>query len=178
MNKDDLELLFEYDRWANNQTLEAVSRLTVEEFTRDLAGAFRSVRDTLLHIIGGEWIWLQYWKSPSRSAAFAAELKEREAALFDARDFPSADTVKARWTVIEREQAEFVHRLTEQSLVETMLARGAQLELAHLMQHLVNHSVYHRGQVALMMRQLGAEPAGTDFHQFLAVRRREPDGGD
>jgi len=39
-----------------------------------------------------------------------------------------------------------------------------------LMQHLANHSTYHRGQVALMMRQLHAEPLATDFHVFLVVR--------
>jgi uncharacterized damage-inducible protein DinB len=35
------------------------------------------------------------------------------------------------------------------------------------MQHLANHSTYHRGQVALMMRQLGAKALSTDFHLFL-----------
>jgi len=45
--------------------------------------------------------------------------------------------------------------------------RGTRLTLMHLMQHVVNHSTYHRGQVALMMRQLGAEPLATDFHVFL-----------
>ena len=45
--------------------------------------------------------------------------------------------------------------------------RGTRLSLMHLMQHVVNHSTYHRGQVALMMRQLGAEPLATDFHVFL-----------
>jgi uncharacterized damage-inducible protein DinB len=41
------------------------------------------------------------------------------------------------------------------------------------MQHLANHSTYHRGQVALMMRQLDAEPLATDFHLFLVEGRRE-----
>jgi uncharacterized damage-inducible protein DinB len=41
------------------------------------------------------------------------------------------------------------------------------------MQHLANHSTYHRGQVALMMRQLDAEPLATDFHVFLVESRRE-----
>jgi uncharacterized damage-inducible protein DinB len=35
------------------------------------------------------------------------------------------------------------------------------------MQHLANHSTYHRGQITLMLRQLGAETVPTDFHQFL-----------
>ena len=36
------------------------------------------------------------------------------------------------------------------------------------MQHMANHSTYHRGQVSLMMRQLNAQPVGTDFALFLA----------
>jgi uncharacterized damage-inducible protein DinB len=58
MNKNDIQLLYEYDRWANNRVLHSVSVLSVEQFTRDLGGSFRSVRDTLVHIIGGEWGWL------------------------------------------------------------------------------------------------------------------------
>jgi uncharacterized damage-inducible protein DinB len=41
------------------------------------------------------------------------------------------------------------------------------------MQHLANHSTYHRGQVALMMRQLNAEPLPTNFHEFLLEGHRE-----
>jgi hypothetical protein len=43
MTKDDIQLLYEYDRWANNTVLQAVSTLGVEEFTRDLGGSFRSL---------------------------------------------------------------------------------------------------------------------------------------
>jgi uncharacterized damage-inducible protein DinB len=70
MNKDDIRLLYEYDRWANNRVLQAVAALSDERFTRDLGGSFRSVRDTLVHIIAGEWGWLEYWKEPALSAAF------------------------------------------------------------------------------------------------------------
>jgi len=40
------------------------------------------------------------------------------------------------------------------------------------MQHLANHSTYHRGQLALMMQQLGAKPMPTDFALFLLEGRR------
>ena len=42
MTKDDIQLLFEFDRWANNTVLQAASTLSAEEFTRDLGGSFRS----------------------------------------------------------------------------------------------------------------------------------------
>ena len=47
MTKDDIRLLFEYDRWANNRILRAASALTPEQFTRDLGGSFCSVRDPI-----------------------------------------------------------------------------------------------------------------------------------
>ena len=68
MNKDDIQLLYEYDRWANKRVLQAVSALSAEQFTRDLGGSFRSVRHTVVDTIAGEWDWLAYWKEWSASA--------------------------------------------------------------------------------------------------------------
>ena len=39
-----------------------------------------------------------------------------------------------------------------------------------MLRHIVNHSTYHRGQVASMLRQLGAEPAATDLFLYYAER--------
>jgi uncharacterized damage-inducible protein DinB len=40
------------------------------------------------------------------------------------------------------------------------------------MVNVVNHSTYHRGQVASMLRQLGGKPAATDYVLFLGQRAR------
>jgi uncharacterized damage-inducible protein DinB len=173
MNKDDIQLLYEYDRWANNRVLQAASALSAGQFTRDLGGSFRSVRDTLVHIVAGEWGWLVYWKEPTHSAAFLADLRKRREALFHPEVFPNVAAVQAKWAEVEKEQAEFVNGLTNESLGKMLPFRTAQASLAHLMQHLANHSTYHRGQVALMMRQLGAVPLATDFHVFLVEGRHE-----
>ena len=173
MNKGDIQLLYEYDRWANNRVLQAVSALSDEQFTRDLGGSFRSVRDTLVHIIAGEWGWLAYWKEPTLGAAFLTDLRKRRKALFHPEAFPDAAAVQRKWAEVEREQAEFVNGVTNESLGKMLPFRTTQVSLAHLMQHLANHSTYHRGQVALMMRQLGAEPLATDFHVFLVEGCRE-----
>jgi uncharacterized damage-inducible protein DinB len=173
MTKDDIHLLYEYDRWANNRVLQAVSALSDEQFTRDLGGSFRSVRDTLVHIIGGEWGWLTYWKQPSHSSAFLTDLKTRRDVLFNPDAFPNVAAVQLKWQEVEKEQTEFVNRVTNESLEEMLSFRATQVRLAHLMQHLANHSTYHRGQIGLMMRQLDAEPLATDFHLFLVEGRRE-----
>ena len=116
MNKDDIQLLYEYDRWANNRVLQAASTLNAEEFTRDLGGSFRSVRDTLVHIIGGEWGWLTYWKEPSPSPAFVTDLWTRHNAQFNPNAFPDLAAVQLKWAEVEKEQIEFVNRVTDESL--------------------------------------------------------------
>ena len=62
---------------------------------------------------------------------------------------------------------EFVKQLSDQALEKLIPFRATGVSLAHLMQHLANHSTYHRGQITLMLRQLGAEPLPTDFRLFL-----------
>ena len=172
MTRDDIRLLYEYDRWANNRVLRAASALTLEQFTHDLGGSFRSVRDTLVHIVGGGWGWLQYWKERSPSSDFLRDLWAKHDALFNPDVFPNIDSVQAKWGEVETQLVEFANLLTDESLEKRLPVRGTEVTLAHLMQHLVNHSTYHRGQVATMIRQLGAQPLATDFHVFLGVPSR------
>jgi len=176
MNKEDIVLLYEYDRWANARVFQSLEALTVEQFTRDLGGSFRSVRDTVLHILAGEWTWLTFWKAPSQDDALLADLRTRRQALFSSAAFPDLDAIWRKWADVEREQLDFVNSVTAESLQKLLPARNTLLSLAHLMQHVANHSTYHRGQVSLMMRQLGAEPVATDFHVFLGERRARGGG--
>ena len=165
MNKEDIDQLYSYNKWANLTVLQSVAPLSQEELTRQLGGSFPSVRETLVHILGAEWIWLRRWKGVSPRA------------LFDKAEFPSLDVIKGRWREIETEQMDFVKDLTDEKLkqiVSYVNLKGQTWEypLGWLMQHLVNHSSYHRGQVANFLRQLGATPAATDFLIYFDVQRR------
>ncbi len=171
MTKHDIQLLYEYDRWANNRILQAASKLTAEQFTRDLGGSVSSVRDTLVHIVGGEWGWLTYWREPSPSSALLRDFWDRHDALFKPDAFPDVATLQLKWAEIEKEQAGFVENVTNESLEKMLPFQTIEVSLAQLMQHMANHSTYHRGQIALMMRQLGAEPVATDLHVFLVEGR-------
>jgi uncharacterized damage-inducible protein DinB len=171
MNKDDVQLLFEYDRWANKSVLQAAATLSGEQFTRDLGGGFKSVRDTLVHIVSGEWGWLTILKEPALTSAFVTELWDRIELTFDPKAYRDIAAVRGKWSEVEREQIDFVSGVTDESLVRMLPIRTTHLSLAHLMQHMANHSTYHRGQVSMMMRQLGGKPVATDFARFLLIGR-------
>lgn len=94
-------------------------------------------------------------------ALLAMEVEERE-----------RHTIARRIQDARLEQTEFVRGVTDESLKRVITyvnARGEtwQYSLEHMMQHLVNHSSYHRGQIALMLRQLGTKAFPTDFLVFF-----------
>ena len=164
MNKSDIQDLFEYTNWANCKILDAVSQLTPEQFLKDLHSSHRSVRDTLSHILAAEWIWLERWKGTSPKA------------LLDPAEFPTAESVRRKLRQVETERAEFITGLTEESLAQPITytnTKGEQwtYQLGQMLQHVANHSNYHRGQVTTMLRQLGVEPAPVDLLVFMDVKR-------
>ncbi|MGD1212508.1 MAG: DinB family protein [Candidatus Acidiferrales bacterium] len=163
MNHDDFRLLYDFNAWANHRTLEACAALTPEQFTRDLGSSFRSLRDTFAHIYGAEWVWLERWHGRIPTA------------LPSAADFPDFESVQRRLTDMDRNLVDYVASLTQddiQRLVQfKTTAGGPQAQpLWQCLQHLANHSTYHRGQVATMLRQLGAKPIGTDLIGFYRER--------
>jgi uncharacterized damage-inducible protein DinB len=162
-----IQELYRYNRWANGRAFEAVSRLTQEEFAKDLSSSHRSVRDTLTHIIWAEWIWLQRWKGTSPQV------------IFQATEFPHVDRLKARWFQVETEQRAFVGAVTAERLRAVVsyvnLQRQAwQYPLWRQMYHVVNHSTYHRGQLTTMLRQLETPPVPTDFLVFCDELESRP----
>lgn len=172
MDLERIRALYDFNRWANGEVLETAGKLTPEQFTRDLHGSFPSVRETLVHIMGAEWIWLERWRGNSPKA------------LLSAAEFPTVSAIANRWAEIERAQRKFVDGLTEDSLVQAVSyvnLKGDPYEypLWQMLQHLVNHSTYHRGQITTMLRQLGARPVATDllvFYDTLDNPRAKPAG--
>src|SRR5262245_31023239 len=167
MTREDVRLLCEYDRWATKRILKLVGALTPEQYARDLGGAFPSVRDVLLHIVASKWAWLTYWKETAPSDAILTDLFTQSETLFQSASFPTDVTVIPKWAEVEKDELDFVNEVTNELLGRLLPVGNSSISLVHLMQHLANHSTYHRGQIAMMLRQLGAKAEATDFAEFL-----------
>jgi uncharacterized damage-inducible protein DinB len=160
---DEIRDLYAYTRWANRRVLDAAARLSPEQLSRDLGSSFPSVRETLAHVLAGEWIWLTRWRGSSPPG------------LPESWDLSSLEVVRAQWAEVEADQRAFVEGLDEAALDRVVAyrdTRGDPYEnpLGQLLRHVVNHSTYHRGQVITMLRQLGAEAVATDYVVYLRQR--------
>ncbi len=163
MNRNDVENLYEYNRWANKNTLDAVAPLSAEEFTKEIASSYRSIRDTLTHILSAEWAWLTrcLGTSPKR--------------MLDPAEFPNLLSVRKKWAEVNRDMENFIDDLSEDSLEKVITYTNFQGQrwkypLSLILQHIVNHSTYHRGQVTTLLRMLGAKPVMTDYLVFIDHR--------
>ena len=164
MTLDEAIALVDYHYWGRDRMLEAVETLTPEQYTKALGSSFNSVRDTIVHTYAAELNWYLRWIGTSPTGFPAAS------------EFPDLAAVRAAWTSQEQKVRLFVLSLGEENLHRTFKYRtfdGQEMEsqFAHMLQHVVNHASYHRGQITTMLRQLGAPaPRSQDLIRFYRER--------
>jgi len=166
MNLTDLKTIVEYHYWARDRMFEAIEPLTAEQYNKDLGSSFKSIRETVVHLYAAEWAWHSRWQGTSPTALLTSDA------------FPDVPAIRRAWSELETKVRGYVDDLGEAGtarVIEYKLLSGAAgaSPFWQMLQHLVNHASYHRGQVTTMLRQLGAQPAKSmDMIAFYRERNR------
>src|SRR6185503_917983 len=101
---DVVRSLYRYNAWANARILDAATALEPARFLAAAGPGGESIRDTLVHTLGAQWLYLERWQGYSpRSMPVPAE-------------FDDVVTVRTRWDAIEAATAVFVAALTDATL--------------------------------------------------------------
>lgn len=157
--QDDVIALFAYDRWANAKILDACGKLTAEQFVAEPVPGWSSVSSTISHI-GFATEWNLFSLSGQSDRNIPAE--------FDLTTVEDASRLLER---AHRRFEELCPALTREWLdtVVTLHAIGRSFTLQRwaILRHIVNHSSYHRGQVASKLRRFAVEPPNTDFFWWM-----------
>lgn len=163
MNKQDIQLLYAYNQWANAKIMAEVSRLTNEQFFADASYPHGGMRGTLTHILFAEWLWRNRWQGASPTKWITPE------------DFPTMGSLISRWQSEEAELMNFVDQVTEEQLAAVFqykTTKGVPQEniLWQVMMHVVNHGTQHRSEAAALLTALGHSPGDIDLIVFLRER--------
>ena len=138
--------LFAFDAWANRETLRSLKTSPViTQRAVDLLGHILLTEKYVWEVVNGHdptYLW----------NARNPDLAECERMI---------DDLGLRWP-------NFLHDHTEETLARTIdymnsAGQHVQQTVSDLLTHAVNHSTYHRGQIATQVRNAGGEPAKTDF---------------
>ncbi len=151
MNVQDLQTMIDYHYWARDRLVGALEPLTPEQYNRDLGSSFKSIRETATHIYAAEWAWHQRWMGDSPTA------------LLPVDRFADLAALRRAWADHELKMRAFVDGLGDAGVtrvIEFKLLNGqaGASPVWQMVQHVVNHASYHRGQITTMLRQLGAQP--------------------
>lgn len=169
LNKDDLGRLIDYTVWANHRVLRVAATISVDDFKRDLRSSHGGVRGTLTHMLWVEWLWLERWKGVPATQ------------VIDESEFADLVQLRDRWAVVDEHRRAWFGTLRPEAageIVHYRNTKGVAFEapLWQLVQHLANHSSYHRGQVITLARQLGARAVSTDLVAWDRERALRVDG--
>ena len=165
MTLQEIKTLVAYSAWATNRIFEALEALSPEETMRDMKSSHGSIHGTLTHLVGAEKIWL------SRMAGTP------DKATIKPTDVPTVADVKTTWEQTGFALAKFLGLQTDKKLEDTfgfLTLTGEQFTYRYgeALQHVVNHSTFHRGQVVALMRQMGHKPPDTGLTIFIRETRK------
>ena len=86
-----IKTLYQYNAWANTQILDTTARLNAEQFLASQGASYESVRETLVHLMSAQWIYLARWQGSSPRT------------MLEAHQFPDLASIRTRWSEIEGE---------------------------------------------------------------------------
>lgn len=151
-----------YNIWANDRLINNLSEQDNQILTREVVSSYPTIRATILHIWFAETGWL-------------SRLKEN---VWDAKkvtDFVGTNQVLFKeWKKTSKEFKNFTaDAALEKEIHFEHKRENFSIPIREIIQTVFNHGSYHRGQVVMMMRQLGVnEIAQTDYIEWVREKER------
>jgi uncharacterized damage-inducible protein DinB len=152
---DYLRELYAYHARANQRILVAAHGMGDSELDQAPIPAHGSLRETMVHALSAEWVWL------NRVSGFSP------AGMLSAAEFPSLVSIQLRWEAETTALRNLIDGLTEydlsRSVTYTRQGREHATPLWQILVHVANHGTQHRSELAAMLTALGRSPGDLDI---------------
>ena len=141
---------YSYNAWANRRVIGCLERQAITD---------EKILTVMGHLMSANFIWLNRIK----------DLPKSKYELWGKYDVPAlkqmVEEADEQWMNFIHEHENFDRVLKYRNYVGDYFESNVQ----QIMIHLVNHGSYHRGQVAMLLRQKGFEPINTDYITYDRV---------
>jgi uncharacterized damage-inducible protein DinB len=159
--KELLKSYTKYNIWANERICKVLEKLGPALLDKELTSSFKTIRETVYHIWDAETLWykrlmgksLSEWPSESFKGNFAEFQTEF-----------LGGSGKFFLYVLNKDKKQLERELTYKNVEGKKFTH----KIANIIQHVVNHSTFHRGQIITMLRSLSiTELPPTDYIAFI-----------
>jgi uncharacterized damage-inducible protein DinB len=149
-----------YNVWANKELALWLGALDEQTSEKTVESSFSSIKKTIAHIWSAEFLWLKVLKGES--------YQDNPAKQFQG----TLQQMLSQWIEASEEFENYIlaQSTEELSTLMTLGSDKSPVGVDQILQHTLNHSTYHRGQLITMGRQLGLQqPPRTDFIHFIRL---------
>jgi uncharacterized damage-inducible protein DinB len=150
-----------YNLWANKRVIIKLVSLPEKMLNKELKSSFRSITLTVLHMYDAETIWLNRLEGISLNEWPAKNFKGSPAEAMQLLEYASIKI------------ADYTNNISGDSLYNdctftSLEGKPYTMKIYDIIQHCMNHSTFHRGQIITMLRELDiAELPSTDYIAYL-----------
>ncbi len=144
--------LYQYNAWSNHRVLNCLTRQKVDD---------EKILTLMGHIVAAQFLWLY------RIKGLAAPDVKLWGDYTMEQLLSMAEEASKKWIDFVESTDDFDRELTYRNYLNEPYTNNVEM----IMIHLVNHSSYHRAQIAMLLRQQGLEPVNTDFITYDRVMR-------
>jgi uncharacterized damage-inducible protein DinB len=144
--------LYQYNAWSNARVLKCLEQQDVSD---------EKILTLMGHIVAAQFLWLHRIKGlPAPAVKLWGNYSLAQLKVM-------ADDAGKKWLSYVESEESFDRELSYTNYVGDPYTNNVET----IMIHLVNHSSYHRAQIAMLLRQKGYEPINTDFITYDRVIR-------
>jgi uncharacterized damage-inducible protein DinB len=148
--------------WATERMLDSVAGLSAEQLSHELVSSLPSIHVTLVHMLLSECFLL-------------STLRQQAPEFPRPEELPRVTHLREYWQQVRTKLRQFVEQQTPEAWMRTVTLKPSpdkelRLQAWQVLDELITHGTYHRGQVTTMLRQVGGRPVNTDPIFFYAER--------
>lgn len=155
--KDKLLTWYDYNCWANEKVLNHLQSVPVDIFVKDVNLGFQSIAHVLGHIATADRIW------------FSRISNGISPTSLDFTPYTNVEEARNEFVHIQQSMRAFIESASIEQTISYKNTSGQPFEhtIEQIVQHVVNHGTYHRGNITTMLRVLGYNGVQTDYIVFL-----------
>lgn len=151
--------LYDYHIWANERLWDHLQSLPEGVFLQEVNLGFTSIAEVFGHLAAAEEVWF-------------ARIKEERPPSLAARPFANMAAARQYLSRLQTGHHEYLASVGDMGKVVTYhntAGEAFQNSISEILQQVVNHGTYHRGNITTMLRHLGHKGIITDYIAFLRV---------
>lgn len=150
--------LADFHLWANWKMRSLLQTLDAETFEKEVAG--KTVKGIVQHMV------------LALETCFYIAENSTDKSVFDrVKRLPRQELLK-RWEILDTRLSHIIEEIPQGKIsVSHVSEEPFEIDEFDFFFQYVLHTTHHRGQLAMVLRELGYEPPGTDYLMFFADQR-------